>query len=924
MDPLIKATTVALLMVALPPVQALDEFATPQKALLPAVHWNHDKSDLQHLVPVDSHKLYYSANGVADPTLEHAFGHLEAAMAHPAVILDHTDHIKSVQCRGHDLEIIFTDHEAFAFAQTAWAKEKDFLLATFTIGCGSSTEQRTFWLVDHFVTGRCDTCITAVVEREVPVEEAVHGADIVWGTYKPLEDPPKVRRSELLERQVPGNNNSATGACGPAPSDRIDGLPTANCGSPTFDQDLDDKIGYLHFDADDYSRSLEKFVPGLDDFDPADNEGFGVLQNANTTRLTRRQKGGWFGDRVAKALAATFNKAAEKLRELPAAVIQAATKVATQVVNALSISREISLKFPLDVASPNRKNITTSPWGDALVLFNKSKESTNFGGGRGAGTLEGSRSGQLTVYCVGCGVRGEVQLSGQATWTVSEGLQRAQISVNGNINAGLSLGIDAIVQTHQVFDYPITAVGIPGFSIPGFIIVGPSLSLAAVAELNVSLAGQVLTGVQMEIADFAATVDFVNGSNSKSANLVPRLTPVFNATAQFSATLALGLPLSLGIGVQIPPLKFKKTASINEAPSVEASLNFTASTTNVGVNGNTDCVNGIGYNVQFVNAIYANLFGLFKYDLHRYTKEITTGCKRYVSSIQTSLIPFLTSPLPSFGAAPPSRRALIDSPRFKHRSKRQEPEGIDGPEPYDYVESITTNATSANDTLFQLSSAATLDALDATANSANGSQVPFAPDTDFFVIHDLSGNDELVADQDGNIYYAAPGNGSLFASVSGFVEGDASGRFFHYYTDTMITYNVSRLRLSDEAHIPLTAEFVGLAPVNYDEQSSTPDVYVAMDTNNGVFFPVTCDIQGEESKAFLVTDIAQGVARLKEENLRYTVTGGVVLDCYFLPWAAPNGSADAIPGSMYPLSAAANLTATNSTGGAAPTFRPGA
>ena len=221
-------------------------------------------------------------------------------MAHPAVILDHTDYIKSVQCRGHDLEIIFTDHEAFAFAQTAWAKEKDFLLATFTIGCGSSTEQRTFWLVDHFVTGRCDTCITAVVEREVPFEEAVHGSDIFWGTYTPLEDPPKVRRSELLERQVPGNNNSATGACGPAPSDRIDGLPTANCGSPTFDQDLDDKIGYLHFDADDYSRSLEKFVPGLDDFDPADNEGFGVLQNANTTRLTRHQKGGWFGDRVAK------------------------------------------------------------------------------------------------------------------------------------------------------------------------------------------------------------------------------------------------------------------------------------------------------------------------------------------------------------------------------------------------------------------------------------------------------------------------------------------------------------------------------------------------------------------------------------------------------------------------------------------------
>ena len=213
--------------------------------------------------------------------------------------------------------------------------------------------------------------------------------------------------------------------------------------------------------------------------------------------------------------------------------------------------------------------------------------------------------------------------------------------------------------------------------------------------------------------------------------------------------------------------------------------------------------------------------------------------------------------------------------------------------------------------------------MDSITRTTNGSQVPFAPDTDYLTIHDLSGNNELVADLDGNIYYAAPGNGTLFASVSGFVEGDASGRFFHYYTDAMTTYNVSRLRLSNEAHIPITAEFVGLAPVNYDEQSSTPDVYVAMDTNDGVFFPVTCDIQDQESKAFVVTEIAQGIARLKEENLRYTVTGGVVQDCYFLPWAAPNGSADAIPPN-YPLSASAlegsevNTGVSTSSSAAAP------
>ena len=131
----------------------------------------------------------------------------------------------------------------------------------------------------------------------------------------------------------------------------------------------------------------------------------------------------------------------------------------------------------------------------------------------------------------------------------------------------------------------------------------------------------------------------------------------------------------------------------------------------------------------------------------------------------------------------------------------------------------------------------------------------------------------------------------------------------------MAAYNVSRFRLSNETHIPLTADFVGLAPVNYDNDSTTPDVYVAMDTVGGVFFPVTCDIQGQESKAFLVRDIEAGVTKLQDPSLRFTVTGGVVERCYFLPWAAPEGSADAIPpsssnpGSTYPLSASGSSTA---------------
>ena len=161
-------------------------------------------------------------------------------------------------------------------------------------------------------------------------------------------------------------------------------------------------------------------------------------------------------------------------------------------------------------------------------------------------------------------------------------------------------------------------------------------------------------------------------------------------------------------------------------------------------------------------------------------------------------------------------------------------------------------------------------------------------DANYITITSLYSADKLLAADDGNIYYGKPGNGTYFATVEGFVEGDG-GRYFHFYPDTMEKYNVSRLRLSDESAINVTADLVTLAPVNYNNNNATSDVYLASDTEKHMFFPVTCDIQGQLSEAFLVADLTTGLQKLLDPEQRYTVTGGVVQKCYYLPWAAPAG-----------------------------------
>lgn len=75
--------------------------------------------------------------------------------------------------------------------------------------------------------------------------------------------------------------------CGPAPSPQIDGFPTSTCNSPTFDQDLDDQLGYYDFSDAQFDASLRAFAPGLDDYTPSGDQ---PLRRRNAG-LVRR---GWF------------------------------------------------------------------------------------------------------------------------------------------------------------------------------------------------------------------------------------------------------------------------------------------------------------------------------------------------------------------------------------------------------------------------------------------------------------------------------------------------------------------------------------------------------------------------------------------------------------------------------------------------------
>lgn len=145
----------------------------------------------------------------------------------------------------------------------------------------------------------------------------------------------------------------------------------------------------------------------------------------------------------------------------------------------------------------------------------------------------------------------------------------------------------------------------------------------------------------------------------------------------------------------------------------------------------------------------------------------------------------------------------------------------------------------------------------------------------------------MTADNDGNFYLDAlatkSASASLYLSYGSVVASDDSDRLFHFYDDTMAKYGVSRLRLSTEDAIPKTAQIASFVALDYDGSADTSPVLVVADLKGEFYYTVLCTIDDAYSKVFLVNDIDKGVQTLQRKDLQWTVTGGVVNDCTYIP-----------------------------------------
>ncbi|EPS42366.1 hypothetical protein H072_3690 [Dactylellina haptotyla CBS 200.50] len=161
--------------------------------------------------------------------------------------------------------------------------------------------------------------------------------------------------------------------------------------------------------------------------------------------------------------------------------------------------------------------------------------------------------------------------------------------------------------------------------------------------------------------------------------------------------------------------------------------------------------------------------------------------------------------------------------------------------------------------------------------------------TDPFVLVETANGNLVRRDNSSSL---ATGESRTFISQGGLIVSDDAERMFTLYADEIQAFGVSRIRLHKQDLVPKTALYVTFVPLRVEGLQQ--GILAVSTTDSKYYAPVICDLQGQDSKVFVVrfdTEdyVNEGLAFLQSEAARNFITGGIVSTCYTVMLTDGNG-----------------------------------
>lgn len=241
-----------------------------------------------------------------------------------------------------------------------------------------------------------------------------------------------------------------------------------------------------------------------------------------------------------------------------------------------------SFDFPLNVGPP-ASALDDSPWGDGFKFYTWTPDKGDYWNAQDEAidkiksVLIGEEDPEpsIELWCVNCHVNGDLKILGSASFSVlGGGLTKAQLSLNGNLDASLYLGMNAFAEWDPTKEVDFLTMGLPELEIPNILVLGPIITLGVSIDLDISAVGQYLVGADMNWPALSATLDVLNPHSSSQSGWVPTVHDSVQADGSLTINSTLGLPISLGFGINILNGKYDKEVKLIDTPGVRASSKF--------------------------------------------------------------------------------------------------------------------------------------------------------------------------------------------------------------------------------------------------------------------------------------------------------------------------------------------------------------
>ncbi|KAM0074741.1 hypothetical protein ACKRZS_013238 [Fusarium odoratissimum] len=230
-------------------------------------------------------------------------------------------------------------------------------------------------------------------------------------------------------------------------------------------------------------------------------------------------------------------------------------------------------------------------------------------------------------------------------------VSKVQTGFDATFRAAINLGLEAYVKYGQKYEQVLQRYPLTPWNIPGLADIGPFVDLSVEASAEIKTTGQFLMGSTAEWDNVNARVDFLDSSNSYANGFVPSVSAEARASGQVGVRASLGMPLRLGVGVNIFHGLWVAEGAVKDTPSASAGASFQVSTdTNAGTDINGGCY-GVTWNVGFDNSVTAvvDITGLttINYPLtDPMTYEVASGCIGYKKPTDTTCSPTSVVPNP--------------------------------------------------------------------------------------------------------------------------------------------------------------------------------------------------------------------------------------------------------------------------------------